>query len=175
MANFEQLWHDGLTFNEFLTRSTKHRDLWDGLYNLATIPQWALDAVPPDSDYRLLVIAEDWCGDASSTVPIVAKWSEMTGGVSLRIVGRDDHTDLMDEYLTNGSRSIPIVIVLDHAWNELGHWGPRPRVLQQWVMANRTVVPKEEFYPQVRKWYARDRGESTLREVIEAIGKAGER
>jgi hypothetical protein len=27
-------------------------------------------------------------------------------------------------------------------------------------------VPKAELYPQIRRWYARDRGESTLREVL---------
>jgi hypothetical protein len=37
-------------------------------------------------------------------------------------------------------------------------------------MANRSILPKTELYPQVRKWYARDRGETTLREVLEAAG-----
>ena len=37
-------------------------------------------------------------------------------------------------------------------------------------MANRVTIPKAELYPQVRKWYARDRGESTLREVLEVAG-----
>jgi hypothetical protein len=31
-------------------------------------------------------------------------------------------------------------------------------------------MPKAELYPQVRKWYARDRGETTLREVLQAAG-----
>ena len=33
-------------------------------------------------------------------------------------------------------------------------------------MANRAAIPKADLYPQVRRWYARDRGESTLREVL---------
>ena len=37
-------------------------------------------------------------------------------------------------------------------------------------MANRTTMPKTELYPQVRKWYARDRGATTLREVLNAAG-----
>ena len=76
----------------------------------------------------------------------------------------------MDRYLTNGSRSIPIVIALDESFNELGHWGPRPAELQAWVMANRRTLPKAELYPKVRQWYARDRGETTIREVLEAAG-----
>ena len=72
----------------------------------------------------------------------------------------------MDRYLTNGARSIPIVLVLDETLKELGHWGPRPKALQEFVMANKSRIPKAELYPQVRKWYARDKGETTLREVL---------
>jgi hypothetical protein len=87
-------------------------------------------------------------------------------GLELRVILRDQHPEVMDLYLTNGSRSIPIVIALDEQFRELGHWGPRPRELQAWVMANRLTVPKAELYPQVRQWYARDHGETTLREVL---------
>jgi hypothetical protein len=37
-------------------------------------------------------------------------------------------------------------------------------------MANRLTLPKTELYPLVRRWYARDHGESTLREVLAAAG-----
>jgi hypothetical protein len=117
---------------------------------------------------RLLVIAEDWCMDASSTVPALVRLAESAPRVELRIVLRDQHAELMNRYLTNGSRSIPIVIVLDEEFRELGHWGPRPRELQAWVMANKDVLPKEERLREQRKWYARDRGETTVREVLEA-------
>jgi hypothetical protein len=86
------------------------------------------------------------------------------------VIERDANPRVMDQYLTNGSRSIPIVIALDENYQEVGHWGPRPSELQAWVMANRGAMPKSELYPQVRKWYARDRGETTLREVLEAAG-----
>jgi len=76
----------------------------------------------------------------------------------------------MDQYLTNGSRSIPIVIALDESFLEVGHWGPRPAELQSWVMANRATMPKAELYPKMRQWYARDRGETTIREVLQAAG-----
>jgi hypothetical protein len=63
------------------------------------------------------------------------------------------------------------VIVLDRDFQELGHWGPRPRVLQEWVMEERKKgTPKDQLYPEVRRWYARDAGETTLREVLETAG-----
>jgi len=170
MQDFRTLWDNAVTFDAFLAASTKHKGLWEGLYKIARLPAWATEAVPADARRRLLVIAEDWCGDASSTVPILARLAHEAPGLALRIILRDQHPEVMDRYLTNGSRSIPIAIALDEQFNELGHWGPRPRELQAWVMANRLTVPKAELYPQVRQWYARDRGETTLREVLEGAG-----
>lgn len=170
MLDFRTLWDGALTFEAFLASTTKHRGLWEGIYNTARLPGWALDAVPAEAPRRLLVIAEDWCGDASSTVPILAKLADTVPGLELRILLRDRHPDVMDRYLTNGSRSIPIVIALDAEFRELGHWGPRPRALQAWVMEHRVTVPKAELYPRVRQWYARDRGDTTVREVLEAAG-----
>jgi thioredoxin family protein len=170
MLDFRNLWDHGLTFEAFLASSTQHKGLWEGLYKIARLPAWATDSVPADAGRKLLVIAEDWCGDASSTVPVLAKLAAEAPGLELRVILRDKNPEVMDQYLTNGSRSIPIVIALDDEFRELGHWGPRPRELQAWVMTNRLTVPKAELYPQVRQWYARDRGETTLREVLAAAG-----
>jgi hypothetical protein len=83
---------------------------------------------------------------------------------------RDEHPEVMDHYLTNGTRSIPIVLLLDQDFNEVRRWGPRPTVLQEWYLANREM-PKDERYPIMRRWYARDRGESMLQEVLGMRGK----
>ena len=170
MLEFRSLWDQAQNFDAFVASSTAHKALLEGLYRIARLPEWSTTVSVPGTKRRLLVIAEDWCGDASNTVPVLAKWADAVAGVELRIIQRDQHPEVMDRYLTNGSRSIPIVIVLDDDFRELGHWGPRPTVLQAWVMANRGTIPKTELYPQVRTWYARDRGESTLREVLEAAG-----
>ena len=171
MLDFKKLWENGLTFHAFVAScKAEHCGLWQGVYNLARVPAWARELVPAGSLRKLLVIAEDWCGDASNTVPIVAKLAESVPGFDLRIILRDANPEVMNQYLTNGSRSIPIVIALDEHFNEIGHWGPRPSELQSWVMANRATMPKTGLYPQVRKWYARDRGETTLREVLSAAG-----
>ena len=169
MLDFKTLWDRALTFPDFLAASTKHKGLWEGIYAIARLPVWAT-GTPTPGTRRLLILAEDWCGDASSTVPLVAKLVDHVAGLELRVLRRDENPDVMDRYLTNGSRSIPIIIALDEDYRELGHWGPRPRELQAWVMANRGAVPKGELYPKVRQWYARDQGESTLREVLQMAG-----
>lgn len=172
MPNFAGLWSQAMSFEEFLAVSGSHYALWEGLYRLARVPSWAAGATG-GKELNLLVLAEDWCGDASNTIPFLARWSVETAGASLRIIRRDEHLDIMDRYLTDESRSIPIVIVLDENMNELGHWGPRPATLQEWVMKNRGTIPKGELYPQIRKWYARDKGETTLREVLDIAARRG--
>lgn len=164
--NFVELWQRAISYQDFLEGSGNHRGLWEGLYRLARIPDWA-KAGSEGRSINLLVLVEDWCGDASNTVPVLARWASDSATLHLRILKRDENPTVMDRYLTNGARSIPIVIVLDGELKELGHWGPRPRELQQWVMDNRATIPKAELYPQVRKWYARDKGETTLREILE--------
>jgi hypothetical protein len=168
--DFRSLWDQAVPFAAYVTASTQHRGLWEGLYRTARLPEWALGALPAGVRRRLLVLAEDWCGDASNTVPVLARLADAVPGLELRVLRRDEYPEVMDRYLTNGSRSIPIVIALDEEFTELGHWGPRPAELQSWVMVNRLTVPKAELYPQVRRWYARDHGESTLREVLAAAG-----
>jgi Thioredoxin len=172
MFDFGALWSQALPYDAFVAASDlKHRGLWHGLHRLARIPAWALTAVPPDAGLKLLVLAEDWCGDASNTVPILAKLSDLAPGIELRILRRDEHPDVMDRYLTNGARSIPVVIALDRDFRELGHWGPRPRLLQEWVLEERKKgTPKDQLYPEVRRWYARDAGETTLQEVLSTAG-----
>jgi thioredoxin family protein len=175
MQDFRSLWSRALPFEEFVAASAiQTRGLWYGLFRLARVPAWAETMLPLGQARRLLVLAEDWCGDASNTIPVLARWAESVSGMSLRILQRDENPELMNRYLTNGARSIPIVIVLDEDYQEIGHWGPRPVELQSWVMANKATLPKEERYKEIRRWYARDHGESTIREVSALMG-VGER
>ena len=163
--DFRALWEQAIPFHRFLAESApEHLPLWEGIYRTASLPDWSLrpSASPP---LRLLVLAEDWCGDASNTVPVLERWAQATGA-ELRILKRDEHPEVMDRYLTGTSRSIPIVIVLDAEFREVRHWGPRPTELQAWVMAHKATMPKGERYREVRRWYAKDRGETTLREVL---------
>lgn len=166
MTDFRSLWNTAQPYPDFVAASVEHCGLWVGVHALARIPAWAAEQDFTAAPRNLLVLAEDWCGDAANTIPVLAKLAEQVSGLELRVLRRDEYPALMDRYLTNGSRSIPIVIALDAEFMELGSWGPRPVELQAWVMANRGVVPKDELYPQVRRWYARDRGESTIREVL---------
>jgi thioredoxin-like negative regulator of GroEL len=149
----------------------EYAELWRGVADRVVIPEWALQGFRRSSVRRLLVLAADWCGDAANTVPVLAGLAQQIDGLELAVLERDRFPDVMDRYLTNGTRSIPIAIALDEGFRELGHWGPRPAVLQAWMRANQATIPTPKRYAYARRWYAKDRGESTLREVLEACAQ----
>ena len=172
---FEELWQQAMPYTQFVEQAEENRSLWEGVYRTARIPDWAFTkACEEGGGHRLLVIAEDWCGDASNTVPIVARLGDEAECLEMRVILRDEHPKVMDQYLTNGSRSIPIVIVLDEKFEELGHWGPRPTESQEWVMANRPHLSPDELYPKVRRWYAKDRGRTTIRELLAILDESNQ-
>ena len=161
-------WDRAETFESFLARAQDLVDLWTTGYHRAPVDEAAVaraEAVP--GTWKLLVLTEDWCIDATATVSPLAKFAASAGNVELRVLDRDENLGLMDEHLTNGrSRSIPVAIVLDEAGVERAWWGPRPADIQAWVEGEGQALDKDDRYRELRKWYARDRGLSTVAEVV---------
>ncbi len=162
------------TFSEYLTAVEKNRDLWHGLWNRASLPpDLASRAEKLEGRWHLLALSEDWCGDAVNVLPWVDRMAVAVPSAQLRVLGRDANPDLMDAHLTDGrSRSIPVVIIYDEDFEEVGWWGPRPSELQQWVKQEGLKLPTEERYAEVRRRYARDRGRSIVEELL-ALLEAG--
>ncbi|MGB0886595.1 MAG: thioredoxin family protein [Vicingaceae bacterium] len=115
-----------------------------------------------------VVIAESWCGDAAQNLPVFAKIAETNPNINLRILLRDDNPEVMDQYLTNGGKSIPKLIALDENLNELGTWGPRPKFLQDWLYENKANPKMEmsELKEQFQIWYTKDKGQTLQREMV---------
>ncbi len=161
-------YHAAPTFPEYLGTVEKNRELWHGLWDRASLPGDLVQAARdlPDRWY-LLALSEDWCGDAVNSLPWVARLAEAAPNVELRVLERDENPDLMDAHLTGAtSRSIPVVIAYDEDFREQGWWGPRPTELQQWVMEEGLELSTDERYARVRRWYARDRGRTTVEEIL---------
>ena len=83
--------------------------------------------------YTWILISEAWCGDAAQIVPVIGKIAAQNSKIDLKIILRDEHLSIMDQYLTNGGRSIPKLICLDQDFQEVFVWGPRPKSIQQVV------------------------------------------
>jgi hypothetical protein len=160
----------GQTFEEFVITAVKYKELWTLGARRATVPADVLKRFNQlKSPVRFIALNEDWCLDAVGVVPYMAKLATENPMVEFRSFGRDANPDLMDSHLTGTSRSIPVVIAYDADWIELGWWGSRPTELQNWVMTEGVLMPKEEKYHYMRQWYARDHGATPLREIAEMV------
>ncbi len=130
-----------------------------------------------DKDQIWLVITEGWCGDAAQILPFINKTSELSDRVEIKLILRDKHPEVMDEFLTDGSRSIPKVIVLDKDTLEvLGSWGPRPKVIHDDYVQKRRDdnYDNKKAAEELHLWYARDKGKTTQKEFGEFIGSLSE-
>jgi Thioredoxin len=161
------------TFHDYLETVRKNEDFWRAVYRMASVHATVATAGWPPG-CRLLVLSEDWCGDAVNAVPVVARLAE-TLGLEMRVAARDANPDLMDGHLTSGTRSIPVVLALDEALVRWSWWGPRPSVLQRWVRSVGLCLPKEERYRRARAWYARDHGRTMVDEILDMLARAGRR
>ena len=102
MPDFRALWDQALPFDAFVAASTEHRGCGRGSTASPGCRSGPRAPAAP-ATRALLVIAEDWCGDASNTVPVVARSPTRCRGSSSRVLRRDEHPEVMDRYLTNGS------------------------------------------------------------------------
>jgi hypothetical protein len=172
-------WARAIPWDRYLEEEVhEHVELWTGVWERSRTPEAELSRLAEvGGRWRLLVLAEDWCGDASNTVPVIARLAGDAPELEMRVLKRDENPGLMDLYLTDGSRSIPLAVVLDENDAPVGRWGPRPAELQAFVIREKRAGarPGADIYRDTRRWYARDRGASTVREIVDAIVAAARR
>ena len=161
------------TFETMLAATEQNVDLWWAVWRKTRVPDEFLRRVAElEGTWHLLALSEDWCGDAVNTLPVIAKLAALSPNLDLRVLARDRNLDLMDAHLTGTSRSIPVVMVLDESYRERAWWGSRPAELQAWVLSSGHALEKEARYLEVRRWYARDGGRTTLEEVVATLERA---
>lgn len=156
--------------DEFVASARKNKDFWLAAYRTARLPEPARQrAEQLKHSWRLLVLVEDWCADAVSTLPLMHRLAEASPQLELRVLSRDANPDLMDTHLTQGNRSIPVVMILDSEGREHGWWGPRPAPLQEWYYSTGRSLEPAERNLKKREWYARDRGQTMLDELLTVL------
>lgn len=123
-----------------------------------------------DTEMIWLVLTEGWCGDAAQNVPVINKIAEESPNIELGFLLRHQYEAIMDQYETNGARSIPKLIALDaENLKELGTWGPRPAeaqrlVYEEWI----DNLPRKEWAEKLHKWYA-ENGTQDIQEEFEEL------
>ncbi len=118
-----------------------------------------------------LVLTEPWCGDSAQCLPCLMVMAETQPAINVRLVLRDEHPDLMDQYLTDGKRGIPRLVAFDQAGGELYRWGPRPAAAQDvFDSAKGEALAKPGILEKLHLFYGRNRGVALDAEFVTLLG-----
>ncbi|MCK0179616.1 thioredoxin family protein [Flavobacteriaceae bacterium S0862] len=164
----------GSSKTEALIEYTKLNDRrmkrWDKTLRISANLEEKITSV--DSKVTWLVITESWCGDAAHLMPVMNKVAETNKNINFQVVLRDENEALMNKFLTNGSKSIPKLIMIDDAANEIvSTYGPRSNTATQMVndFKKKHGVLTVDFKQDLQVWYNKDKGQSTLEDLTELL------
>lgn len=119
-----------------------------------------------------LVITESWCGDAAHVLPVFNKLVETNRNIDLRIVLRDENENLMNMFLTNGTSSIPkLIMINDHTGHVVETYGPRPSLATQMVNNYKAEHGRlsPEFKEDLQRWYNQNKGENIIEDLTKML------
>ncbi|AIZ40647.1 MULTISPECIES: thioredoxin family protein [Cellulophaga] len=119
-----------------------------------------------------LVLTESWCGDAAQTMPVMNKLASLNSNIDFKVILRDENLALMNQFLTNGTLSIPKLLMIDDATNTVfSEWGPRPskatQLVAEYKNTHGTLTP--EFKQDLQIWYTKDKGVNTAEDLLAGL------
>lgn len=178
----------GITPQQFVEGMTKNKEAFQGWYDKF---EWAdkndrefFESLKSRNDLRVFILMADWCGDVVRNIPVVFRALE-TGEVPVEVLIMEENLDTMDQFLTMGGRSVPVVILTDAEGQVIhGTWGPRPTYVQEPMVLfkkenpDREAADYQEKLAVTRQEIMRRYGEGTgyhalvvqeLRALIESI------
>lgn len=144
----------------------KRMKRWDKTLKVSESIQEQLQDLPRKVTW--LVMVESWCGDAAPSLPVMNKMAQLSPNLDLKIIFRDEHEELMDLFLTNGTRSIPKLIAIEpDAKTVLGEWGPRSTKATKMVENEKAEHGKlrPEFKEELQMFYNKDKGQDILNDL----------
>lgn len=118
------------------------------------------------------IITEPWCGDAAHSIPFLYLMRKYNSLINVRIVWRDTPPYMIENYLTNGGKSVPKLVARDQNENDLFHWGPRPDPCQTiYLDLKAKNAPFEEQKVTLQNWYNADKGKTLQQEMATLLSR----
>lgn len=144
MPTEQQYFEEAKPLTQYMDDMTTKKEESFSIYEKFEVPaDDEFISVVKEKNPHILVITEDWCGDAMMNNAILRRIAE-AADIEVRAVYRDENLDLIDQYLTNGGRSIPVYLLLNKDGEVISKWGPRAEKVQQFVTENREKFPPKE-------------------------------
>ena len=117
-----------------------------------------------------IVITEPWCGDASHIVPFIHMMAELNPLIHVDYELRDSEPFRINDYLTNGGKAIPKLIIKNEREEDLANWGPRPAECQKlYKEMHNNNVPFDEVKIRLQNWYNDHQGVEIQEEITSLL------
>lgn len=125
-----------------------------------------------DAPQQWIVITEPWCGDAAHNIPFIEMAARQNPLITVSYVLRDTAPYLIDQYLTNGTKAIPKLVIRDAHGRDLGIWGPRPADCQiMYAGLIKENASFEKVKVEIQNWYNANKGVDIQNELINMISQ----
>ncbi len=147
----------GKTYKDWLTTIERNQKRFEENYEETIVADEDATALRElvalsNGPARCLALGEDWCPDVFRGLPVMARIAE-AAGMELRVFSRDQHKDIMAEFLHHGEHeSIPTFVFYTKGHEYIGHWIERPALAQEQMPELRKIneplqnpdLPEEE-------------------------------
>lgn len=121
----------GMTFATYLAQMRSNKERFEQRMAATELTSADREAIRARK-LKILVITEDWCGDALVGFPGLARLVEGAPDVEMRVFLRDANPDVMDQYLKRGLyRTIPVFVFFDEHMTELARFMERQDVVTE--------------------------------------------
>ncbi|REK74651.1 thioredoxin family protein [Paenibacillus paeoniae] len=128
----------GISPQQFIDGMTKNKDAFIGWMEQFNWPSTEdreyFESLNSRDDLRCLILMADWCGDVVRNIPVVFGALEVSG-IPTEVLIMEENLDTMDQFLTMGGRSVPVVIFTGTDGVVRGQWGPRSTYVQEPMVA----------------------------------------
>jgi hypothetical protein len=123
----DDLWNRGLTYEAYRQAVSRNQDGFDDAYAEPDLRPEDLEFLRRLPPLRLLAIGEDWCPDVFNTLPTWVHAVEALPGWELRVFPRDEHPELMANFLwrEKAAQRIPVYAFYDAAGRLQVWWSGR--------------------------------------------------
>ncbi|NJY63529.1 thioredoxin family protein [Salinimicrobium sp. CDJ15-81-2] len=119
-----------------------------------------------------IVITEPWCGDAAHITPFLELAGRENPMIDISYELRDSEPFRIEKYRTNGTLSIPKLIIQDAGGKDMGTWGPRPKETQELYDHLRSEnADFERTKEELQQWYNSNKGMEIQKELSELLRK----
>ncbi|MBZ9632234.1 thioredoxin family protein [Salegentibacter sp. LM13S] len=123
-----------------------------------------------DQPQHWIIITEPWCGDAAHNIPFIEMIASENTLITVSYELRDAAPYRIEQYLINGTQSIPKLIIKDEKGEDLATWGPRPENCQKiYAELLKEQASFEIIKTEIQNWYNLDKGKGLQKELEDVL------